>query len=109
MESVEFNQLLAEFENLGVTVVGISVDPVERLQRFREKHGLGFPLVSDNDRAIGAAFGTLKSGAAGSHERDTVLIGRDGTIMLAYRKVKAQGHAAEVLTAAKELEERGAI
>lgn len=109
MEAVEFNQLLAEFKELGVGVAGTSVDPVERLERFRDKHDLRFPLVSDVDRAIGEAFGTLKSGTAGSHERDTVLIGPDGTVLLAYRKPKAQGHAAVVLAATKELKERGTI
>ena len=109
MEAVEFNRLLAEFEDLGVGIVGASVDPVERLERFRDKHGLRFPLVSDLDRAIGEVYGTLKSGTAGSHERDTVLIGRDGTVLLAYRKPRAQGHAAEVLAATRDLRERGAI
>jgi peroxiredoxin Q/BCP len=70
---------------------------------------LGFSLLSDSDRAIGTVFGTLKGDASSSHERDTVLVGRDGTILLAYRKVKAQGHAADVLKATKELAERGAI
>ncbi len=109
MEAVEFNQLSAEFEDLGVGIVGTSVDPVERLERFRDKYGLRFPLVSDADRGIGKAFGTLKSGETGAHERDTVLVGRDGTTLLAYRKVRAQGHAAAVLAAARELRERGAI
>lgn len=109
MEAVEFNQLLAEFEDLGVEVVGTSVDPLERLQRFRDKYGLRFPLVSDADRGLGRAFGTLKSGTTGAHERDTVLIGRNGTILLAYQRARAKGHAAEVLAAAKGLRERGAI
>ena len=74
MEAVEFNHLLSEFEDLEVKVLGTSVDSLERLQRFRDKHDLRFPLVSDGDRVIGDAFGTLKSGLQGAHERDTVLI-----------------------------------
>jgi thioredoxin-dependent peroxiredoxin len=109
VEAVEFNQMLPEFEGLGVQVMGTSVDPVERLQRFRDKYELRFPLVSDGDRALGGAFGTLKSEPAGSHERDTVLIGADGTILLAYRRARARGHAAEVLAAAKGLREKGII
>ncbi len=57
MEAVEFNHALPDFQALGIGVVGLSVDPVERLRRFREKHHLRFPLVSDGDRAIGQAFG----------------------------------------------------
>ncbi len=109
MEAVEFSQLLSEFEGLGVQVIGTSVDPMERLQRFRDKYGLRFPLVSDSDRAIGKAFGTLKSEPTGSHERDTVLISGDGTILLAYQRARAKGHAAEVLATAKGLREKGVI
>jgi thioredoxin-dependent peroxiredoxin len=109
VEAVEFNHMLPEFEGLGVQVMGTSADPVERLQRFRDKYELRFPLVSDSDRALGKAFGTLKSEPAGSHERDTVLIGTDRTILLAYRRARAQGNAAEVLAAAKGLREKGII
>lgn len=109
MEAVEFNHLLSEYDKLGVKVVGTSVDSMERLQRFRDKHALGFVLVSDEDRMLGQNYGTLKSGLSSTHERDTVLVGRDGTILLAYRKASAKGHAAEVLAAAKRLHDEGAI
>ena len=109
MEAVEFNHALPDFQALGIGVVGLSVDPVERLRRFREKHHLRFPLVSDGDRAIGQAFGTLKSGTGGTHERDTVLVGTDGRILLAYQRVRAKGHAADVLGAARRLREEGLV
>jgi peroxiredoxin Q/BCP len=101
--------LLPEFAALGVTVIGTSVDPVARLQRFRDKYELRFPLVSDHDRAIGEAYGTLKSGLLSPHERDTVLVGMDRTILLAYRRVSAGGHAATVLADARRLREEGRI
>jgi peroxiredoxin Q/BCP len=109
-ETLEFNQLLPEFEALGVTVVGTSVDPVVRLQKFRDKYDLKIPFASDEDRAIGQAYRTLKdSSTSSSHERDTVLISTDGTILLAYRKVSARGHAASVLNDARRLREEGQI
>jgi peroxiredoxin Q/BCP len=92
-----------------VKVIGTSVDPVARLERFRDKYGLRFPLVSDHDRAIGEAYGTLKSGLLSPHERDTVLMGTDRTILLAYRRVSASGHAATVLADARRLREEGRI
>jgi thioredoxin-dependent peroxiredoxin len=92
-----------------VTVVGMSVDPPERLARFRDKYSLGFALASDADRAVGAAYGTLKTPATGSHERDTVLIAPDGTILLAYQRARAAGHAAAVLAAATDLKSQGII
>jgi peroxiredoxin len=64
--------------------------------------------VSDSDRRLGDLFGTLKK-PGGSHERDTVLIGIDGTILLAYQRAHAKGHAAEVLAAARRLREEGLV
>jgi thioredoxin-dependent peroxiredoxin len=95
--------LLPEFDSLGVAVVGTSVDPVPRLQKFRDKYEIKFPFASDHDRAIGTAYGTLKGGPETTHERDTVVIGKDGTILAAYKKVSAAGHAATVLADVKQL------
>jgi peroxiredoxin Q/BCP len=94
---------------LGVAVVGTSVDPVARLQKFRDKYEIKFPFASDHDRAIGTAYGTLKGGPETSHERDTVVIGKDGTILLTYKKVSANGHAAKVLADVRQLQAEGRI
>jgi len=94
---------------LGVAVVGTSVDPVARLQKFRDKYEIKFPFASDHDRAIGTAYGTLKGGPETSHVRDTVVIGKDGTILLAYGAVSAKGHAAKVLADVRQLRAEGRI
>ena len=109
MEAVEFNGLLAQFDSLDVAVVGTSVDPVERLQKFRDKYDIDFPFASDQGRTIGTAYGTLKGGPESSHERDTVVIDRDGMIVLAYRLVSARGHAAKVLADVRQLRAVGRI
>lgn len=85
------------------------MDPVARLQKFREKYDLGFHFASDVDRSIGVAYGTLKGDLTTSHERDTVLVGADGVIKLAYRRVKAAGHAAQVLADTRGLRDAGAL
>jgi peroxiredoxin Q/BCP len=108
-EAVEFNQSQDEFAALGITTVGISVDPVARLQRFREKYVLKLNFASDNDRSIGAAFGTLKGDLTTTHERDTVLLSRDGIVRGAYARVAAKGHAAAVLADARRLRDEGAL
>jgi len=92
-----------------VAVVGTSVDPVVRLQKFRDKYEIEFPFASDHDRSIGTAYGTLKGGPESSHERDTVVIGRGGVILLAYRAVSAKGHAAKVLADVEALRAEGRI
>jgi peroxiredoxin Q/BCP len=90
-----------------VKVVGTSVDPVARLRTFRDKYDLRFPLVSDHSRSIGDIYGTLKGGLSSTHERDTLLIGREVTILAAYQGVSAKGHAAAVLAEIKSLRARG--
>ena len=88
-----------------MTVVGASVDPLKILEGFAAKNGFAFPMVSDSSRDIGEAYRVLKDNASRSAERDTVVIGTDGVIKLAYERVKAEGHAANVLadvTAARE-------
>jgi thioredoxin-dependent peroxiredoxin len=94
---------------LGVAIVGTSVDPVARLQKFRDKYEIKFPFASDHDRSIGTAYGTLKGGPESSHERDTVVISRDGLILLAYRAVGAKGHAAKVLADVRQLRAEGRV
>ncbi len=108
-EALEFNELLPEFQELGVDVVGMSVDPVARQDTFREKYGLRFDLASDHDRAVGMAYGTLKGDETTSHERDTVVIAAGGVVALAYRRVTAKGHAAIVLHDVRRLREQGLL
>jgi peroxiredoxin Q/BCP len=78
-------------------VLGVSVDPLKTLEGFSAKYGFEFPMVSDVSREIGAAYGVLKDNASRSAERSTVVVGRDGVVKLAYERVKAEGHAANVL------------
>jgi peroxiredoxin Q/BCP len=92
-----------------VRVVGVSVDPLTTLQRFRDKYSLGFPLVSDKKRTLGESYGTLKGGVTSSNERDTLVLARDSTVLLAYQRVSAKGHAAKVLADVKKLREEGGL
>jgi thioredoxin-dependent peroxiredoxin len=92
-----------------VAVVGTSVDPVARLQKFRDKYDIEFPFASDHGRTIGSAYGTLKGGPESSHERDTVVIGRDGVVLLAYKAVSAKGHAGKVLEDVRRLKAEGRL
>ena len=89
--------------------MGASVDPIPRLQRFRDKYEIKFPFVSDHDRSIGSVYGTLKGDVSTSDERDTFLVDREGRILLAYQRVGARGHAATVLSDARRLRDEGRI
>ncbi len=106
-EAQDFTALASEFARAGVKVVGVSRDPMKSHHKFIGKYGLGVPLISDDDGRISEAFGTwVEKSMYGRKymgmERATYLIGADGRIARAWRKVKVPGHAEEVLNAARE-------
>lgn len=107
-EAVGFSALEPEFAKAGVRVLGISPDSIRKHVNFRKKHTLAVELLSDEDHRVTEAYGfwvekTLYGRKYMGVERATVLIGPDGTIARIWRKVKVEGHAPEVLEAAKEL------
>ena len=104
-EAQDFTELAAEFATAGAKIVGVSRDPMKKHDKFIAKYDLKVPLASDEDGAISDAFGTwVEKSMYGRKymgmERATYLIGADGRILKAWRKVKVPGHAAEVLKAA---------
>jgi peroxiredoxin Q/BCP len=107
-EAQDFTDLADEFAKAGAKIVGLSRDPMKKHDKFIAKYNLKVPLVSDEDGAISDAFGTwVEKSMYGRKymgmERATYLIGKDGQVVKAWRKVKVPGHAAEVLKAAKAL------
>jgi peroxiredoxin Q/BCP len=104
-EAQDFTALAPDFAKAGVKVVGVSRDPMKKHEKFIDKYSLAVPLVSDEDGRISDAFGTwLEKSMYGRKymgmERATYLIGADGRVLKAWRKVKVTGHAEEVLKAA---------
>src|SRR5579864_1605541 len=107
-EAQDFTALAAEFKKAGVKVIGVSRDPMKSHQKFIGKYDLAVPLASDEAGRISNAFGTwVQKSMYGPKymgmERSTYLIGADGRILKAWRKVKVPSHAQEVLAAAREL------
>ena len=104
-EAQDFTELAGDFAKAGVKVVGLSRDPMKKHDKFIAKYDLKVPLASDEGGAISDAFGTwVEKSMYGRKymgmERATYLIGSDGRVSKAWRKVKVPGHAAEVLKAA---------
>jgi peroxiredoxin Q/BCP len=107
-EAQDFTALAGDFKKAGVKVVGLSRDPMKKHDKFIAKYDLAVPLVSDEDGAISDAFGTwVEKSMYGRKymgmERATYLIGADGRVLKAWRKVKVPNHAQEVLKAARAL------
>ena len=106
-EAQDFTALAGDYEKAGVKVAGVSRDPMKSHDKFIGKYGLEVPLISDEDGRISEAFGTwVQKSMYGRKymgmERATYLIGADGRVLRAWRKVKVPNHAAEVLKAARE-------
>lgn len=105
-EAQDFTALAADYAKAGVKVVGVSRDPMKKHEKFIAKYDLSVPLVSDEDGRISEAFGTwVEKSMYGRKymgmERATYLIGADGKVLKAWRKVKVPKHAEEVLKAAR--------
>mgnify|MGYP002743567177 FL=1 len=105
-EACDFRDSLAQLNDLGIEVVGISPDTVDKLVAFREKNNLTFPLLADPDKNVlkeWGAFGEKKNYGkiVEGVIRSTFLVGTDGTIELALYNVRATGHVARVI---RELE-----
>ena len=106
-EAQDFTALAPDFRKAGVKVIGVSRDPMKAHEKFIGKYDLAVPLASDQDGRISDAFGTwVQKSMYGRKymgmERSTFLIGADGRVLKAWRKVKVPGHAEEVLDAARE-------
>ena len=107
-EAQDFTALAPEFKKAGVKVIGLSRDPMKSHEKFIGKYDLAVPLISDQDGRISDAFGTwVEKSMYGRKymgmERATYLIGADGRVLRAWRKVKVPNHAQDVLQAARTL------
>lgn len=97
----DFRDSLDELHAAGYEVVGISPDPPAKLARFRERESLTFPLVSDPDRAVLAAYGAYGEKQNYGRTvtgviRSTFVIDEDGKIERALYNVRATGHVAKL-------------
>jgi peroxiredoxin Q/BCP len=107
-QAIDFTQLKPEFEQAGVTVVGISPDSVKKHDKFKQKHELGIDLVSDEEKTVLTALDVWKEKSMYGRkymgvERSTFLIDKEGKIARIWRKVSVPAHAQEVLEAARAL------
>jgi thioredoxin-dependent peroxiredoxin len=101
-QACDFRDNLALLSDAGVAVVGISPDKPAKLAKFREKESLSFPLLSDPDHAVLAAYGawgekTLYGKKVTGVIRSTVVVDADGRVEQALYNVKATGHVAKLL------------
>jgi peroxiredoxin Q/BCP len=100
-ESCDFRDRHEGFAAAGYAIIGVSPDPVEKLERFRTEYGLPLPLLSDEDHAMAEAYGAWGTKRNYGKEyqgiiRSTFVVGGDGVVEHAWYNVKAGGHAERV-------------
>ncbi|HEY9183479.1 MAG TPA: peroxiredoxin [Gammaproteobacteria bacterium] len=108
LEGKDFRDHHAKFKRLGVRVLGVSRDSLASHTRFQGKYDLPFELIADTDEALCRQFDVIKEKNMYGRkvmgiERSTFLVDADGVLRREWRKVKVDGHVAEVLAAASEL------
>jgi thioredoxin-dependent peroxiredoxin len=109
VEACEFRDANETIAERGADVWGISPQGAASKRAFSEKFGLPFTLLADEDHAVADRYGTWveKHNYGKTYwgtARATFLIDPDGRIARVWPKVKAEGHAAQVLSALDELQ-----
>jgi len=107
-EAIDFTRLKGAFAESGTAVLGVSGDTLKAQESFRDKHQLMVPLISDEKHEMLEAYGAWGEKSMYGRTfmgviRTTVLIGADGRIARIWRNVRVDGHADEVLEAARSV------
>ncbi len=108
IEAMEFTKLKPDFEKEGAVIIGVSKDNQKSHQRFIEKKELDITLLSDESTSLQQAYDVWHQKKMAGREymgtvRTTFLIDPQGNIAKVWGKVKARGHAEEVLEALREI------
>jgi peroxiredoxin Q/BCP len=103
-EACDFRDSSDRLLSAGFAVVGISPDPPSKLATFKQREHLTFPLLSDQDHEVAAAYGAwgMKRNYGREYEgliRSTFVIDSVGTVSHVYRNVKAKGHVERLVEA----------
>jgi peroxiredoxin Q/BCP len=93
-EACAFRDRMQDYRERGIEVYGVSTDSPESHREFRDKHGLNFPLLTDENGEAAAALGVLKEGGVAG--RVTFLLG-GGEVEKVYPEVSPETHADEIL------------
>lgn len=108
MEGLEFTELMSEFEDLGVAVMGVSKDTCVSHAAFRDKYGLNLCLLADVEGQLCQAYGVWQEKEKNGEKRmgivrSTFVVDADGRLRHAIYDVKPKGHAEQVLELVRAL------
>lgn len=107
-EGRDFSTLHAKFKRQNTFIVGVSRDSIASHERFKDKQGFKFDLLSDPDEVLCKKFDVIHEKTLYGRKfmgvvRSTFLIDGEGKLRQEWRSVKVKGHAEEVLEAVRAL------
>jgi peroxiredoxin Q/BCP len=107
-EGRDFSALHGKFKRANTVILGVSRDSIASHEKFKEKQGFSFDLLSDPDEELCKKFDVIQEKTLYGRKfmgvvRSTFLIDADGKLRREWRNVKVKGHAEEVLEAVKAL------
>lgn len=102
-EACDFRDQHSQFSDLNTVILGVSIDSLQRHQKFIDKHGLPFLLLADEQHKAAESYRVwkLKKNFGKEYmgiERSTFVIDKEGILVKEWRKVKVKGHVEEALT-----------
>ena len=108
LEGQDFRDQHTEFAKFNTVILGVSRDSLSSHEKFKKEQNFSFDLLSDSDEVLSKLFDVIKlKNMYGKEvmgiERSTFVIDKQGVLRKEWRKVKVEGHVAEVLEAIKAL------
>lgn len=109
LEGQDFKRLHSAFQKAGAEVIGVSKDSLKSHENFKSKFGFPFELISDEDETLCRLFDVIQMKKLYGREfegieRSTFVIDGKGRLRQAWRKLKVDGHAEEVLAFVKSMD-----
>lgn len=106
-QACDFRDMHEDFAALDAVILGVSPDPLDRHEKFIEKHGLPFLLLVDDNHEVAEMYGVwkLKKNFGKEYmgiERSTFIIDKEGRLAKEWRKVSVKGHVEEALQYIKD-------
>lgn len=107
-EACAFRDRKKDLVELGAAVLGVSTDSVESHEKFRDKHGLNFPLLADAQHEVAEQYGAWREKTRFGKksmgiQRSTFLVDADGVVRNVWKRVEVDGHDEQVLAALRAI------
>jgi thioredoxin-dependent peroxiredoxin len=108
IEAHDFADAIDKYKALGATVIGVSHDPIDKLQKFSVSECRSkFAVAADTDQTVEKAYDAVLPQAAQYANRTSYVIAPDGTIFYSFTDLKPDKHVANTLDALARLEKKG--